>query len=114
MSDESPATEPQAATPVDENQIVAERREKLAKLRELGPAYPNDFSRTNIANYTNEIYGQKPREALEEEKVDVVIGRRMMLKRVMGRASFAALQDASGRIQLFISNDDAGEAAHAA
>ena len=100
--------------PQDENQIVAERREKLAKLRAAGIAFPNDFLRENTAGKLDELYGGKSREALEAEPVEVCVAGRMMLKRVMGKASFATVQDLSGRIQLYISNDGTGETAHAA
>ncbi|MDR2239125.1 MAG: lysine--tRNA ligase [Zoogloeaceae bacterium] len=100
--------------PQDENQIVAERREKLARLRAEGVAFPNDFLRENTAGKLDECYGDKSREALEAEPVDVCVAGRIMLKRVMGKASFATIQDLSGRIQLYVSNDRAGEATHAA
>jgi len=57
-------------------------------------------------------YGDQDKEQLEGVKVQVAVAGRMMLKRVMGKASFATIQDMSGRIQLFISNGDAGEEAH--
>jgi lysyl-tRNA synthetase class 2 len=107
-------SEEQPASPQEENQIIAERREKLAKIRAQGIAYPNDFARTNLANKLDEDHGEKTREALEAEKIEVGVAGRMMLKRVMGKASFATIQDMSGRIQLFIANDIVGEAAHAA
>jgi lysyl-tRNA synthetase class 2 len=98
----------------DENQIIAERREKLNALRELGPAFPNDFRRTDMAATLDEAHSEKTREQLDEAKIEVAVAGRMMLKRVMGKASFATLQDASGRIQVFITNADTGEEAHAA
>jgi len=104
----------QNALPQDENQIIAERREKLSRLRVEGVAFPNDFLRENTAGKLDELYGNKTREALEAEPVDACIAGRIMLKRVMGKASFATIQDISGRIQLYISNDHTGEAAHAA
>ncbi len=100
--------------PQDENQIVAERREKLAKLRAEGVAFPNDFLRENTAGKLDELYGGKSGEELEAEPVEVCVAGRMMLKRVMGKASFATVQDLSGRIQLYVSNDGTGEAVHAA
>ena len=106
-------TEP-TEIPHDENQIIAERREKLAKLRAEGVAFPNDFRRENTAAKLDELYGEKSREDLEQLPVAVCVAGRMMLKRVMGKASFAALQDLSGRIQLYVSNDATGEAVHAA
>ncbi|MBA3903091.1 MAG: lysine--tRNA ligase [Rhodocyclaceae bacterium] len=100
--------------PQDENQIIAERREKLARLRANGIAFPNDFRRENTAEKLDELYGEKTREELEGLPVEVVVAGRIMLKRVMGKASFATIQDLSGRIQLYISNDGTGEAVHAA
>ena len=103
-------TEQNPDTPLqDENHIIAERRAKLAKWRESGRAYPNDFVRENTAAKLDEIYGEKTREALEEENIEVSVAGRMMLKRVMGKASFATVQDLSGRIQLFITRDSVGE-----
>jgi lysyl-tRNA synthetase class 2 len=96
----------------DENQIVAERRAKLAALRELGPAFPNDFRRTHLADELHVKYGSRERETLAQEKIEVVVAGRMMLKRLMGKASFATVQDGSGRIQFYISDDDAGKEAH--
>ena len=104
-----------AAMPAqDENSIIAERRAKLASLREAGVAYPNDFRPTHKAYDLHGQYDALDNEALEANPVKVVVGGRMMLKRVMGRASFATVMDASGpqasgRIQLFLSNNDLGK-----
>ncbi|MEW6132216.1 MAG: lysine--tRNA ligase [Pseudomonadota bacterium] len=98
----------------DDNQIIGERREKLAKLRENGIAFPNDFERLHYAGELQAQYGHHDKAALEAQNVEVQLGGRMMLKRVMGRASFATLQDMSGRIQVYVSNDVTGEAAHEA
>jgi len=99
-------------TPQDENQIVAERRAKLAALRKEGVAFPNDFERKNLAGELHSKYDEMSHEELDMAHVQVAVAGRMMLKRVMGKASFATVQDMSGRIQLFISNGDTGEAAH--
>jgi lysyl-tRNA synthetase class 2 len=103
----------------DENAIIVERRGKLAALRKEGVAFPNDFRPRHKAAALQEQYGETERGALEEQAVRVVVAGRMMLKRVMGKASFATIQDASGpradgRIQLYISNELTGEAAHEA
>jgi lysyl-tRNA synthetase class 2 len=103
----------------DENSIIAERRGKLAALREQGPAFPNDFRPQHQAAALQAEYGNVDRELLESQPVTVVVAGRMMLKRVMGKASFATIQDASGpradgRIQLYISNELTGEEAHEA
>ena len=96
----------------DENQIIAERRHKLAELRRTGIAFPNDFERKHLAGDLHAEFGDKTHDELDAAQVHVAVAGRMMLKRVMGKASFATVQDMSGRIQLFISNNDTGEKAH--
>jgi len=101
----------------DENKIMAERRVKLAAIREKGVAFPNDFVPQHKAADLVDTYGGKTREELEAEPVPVVLAGRMMLRREAGKkAAFATLQDssgpsASGRIQIYITLDSAGEAA---
>jgi lysyl-tRNA synthetase class 2 len=111
------ATHPQseqhlAGQPQDENQIIAERRHKLAELRKAGAAFPNDFERKHLAGDLHAEFGERTHDELEALQVYVALAGRMMLKRVMGKASFATVQDMSGKIQLFISNNDTGEEAH--
>ncbi|MDP1607198.1 MAG: amino acid--tRNA ligase-related protein, partial [Rhodocyclaceae bacterium] len=96
----------------DENHIIAERREKLANWRASGNAYPNDFRRENLAGRLDELYGEKTREELEATPIEVKVAGRIMLKRVMGKASFATIQDLSGRIQLYLNNDGVGVPVH--
>jgi lysyl-tRNA synthetase class 2 len=103
-----------APASTDENPIIAERRAKLARLRELGPAFPNDFTRSHHAGELQTRFGTVEREALARDNVEVALAGRVMLKRVMGKASFATVQDTSGRIQFYISDDDTGAAAHEA
>lgn len=98
----------------DENQIIAERRAKLAGIRTQGVAFPNDFDRRDYAGALTDAHGDKSKEALAEEAIHVQLAGRMMLKRVMGKASFATLQDMSGRIQVYVSDDHAGADAHEA
>ena len=109
-----PEQPPAAPPPADENQIIAERRAKLRSWREAGDAYPNDFRRDAFAADLHQKYGTQPNEELEASALAVNVAGRMMLKRVMGRASFATIKDMTGRIQLYITNDGTGEAAHAA
>ncbi len=97
----------------DENHIIAERRAKLAEWRTTGRAFPNNFRRENYAGKLQEVYADNTREELEANPISVRIAGRMMLKRVMGKASFATIQDMSGRIQLFISRDNVGEEIYA-
>ena len=96
----------------DENQIIAERRAKLAALREAGVAFPNDFERKDFAGDIHTQFAETSKEALAEQAVAVQFAGRMMLKRVMGKASFATLQDMSGRLQIYLSNDLVGEDIH--
>lgn len=104
-----------AATPAedrpaqDESHVIAERREKLKALRAQGVAFPNDFRPQHYAADLHQQYGELDNEALEGKGIKVAVAGRMMLKRVMGKASFATIQDKSGRIQLFISRDNLGE-----
>jgi len=96
--------------PQDENQIIAERRAKLADRRAQGNAFPNDYRRDSLAADLHARYGDQPNEELEPRAVTVAVAGRMMLKRVMGKASFATLQDMSGRIQLYVTLDAVGAA----
>jgi len=96
-------------TPVDENKLIAQRREKLTAMRENGNAFPNDFRRDSLATELHEKYDDKTKEELEELKVPVKVAGRMMAKRIMGKASFAQLQDMSGKIQLFLQRDSLPE-----
>ena len=101
------------AAPVDENQIVAERRAKLAALRADGNnAFPNDFRRDALAADLHAKHGATPNEALEPAGIRVAVAGRIMLKRVMGKASFATIQDMSGRLQLYVTSDGIGAAAY--
>ncbi|MER2504261.1 MAG: lysine--tRNA ligase [Azonexus sp.] len=93
----------------DENQLIAERRAKLAEWRKTGKAFPNDFQRENTALKLLEGYSDKTSEELQGMPVEVRVAGRMMLKRIMGKASFATLQDLSGRIQIYVTRDTLGE-----
>jgi lysyl-tRNA synthetase class 2 len=92
----------------EDNKLIEERREKLRALRAAGPAFPNDWRRADLAGDLSRQYGDQTKEALEKTRVTVKVAGRMMLKRVMGKASFATLQDGSGRIQAYITQDVPG------
>ncbi|WP_295625321.1 lysine--tRNA ligase [uncultured Nitrosomonas sp.] len=98
----------------DENQIIAERRAKLTEIRQTNNAFPNTFRRDHLTSELFKQFNALSKEQLEEQPTIVKIAGRMVLKRVMGKASFATIQDMSGRIQLYISNDHTGEPVHAA
>tara|TARA_R110000787_G_scaffold35789_4_gene91638 strand:- start:7531 stop:9015 length:1485 start_codon:yes stop_codon:yes gene_type:complete len=87
--DETPST--------DENRLIAERRGKLADIREKGSAFPNQFRRSDFADKLQETFGDKDKEALEELGHRVSVAGRVMAK----RGPFMVLQDVSGRIQLY-------------
>lgn len=93
----------------DENKLIAQRREKLGEIREQGQAYPNDFRRKHLAQDLFEEYDEFTKEELAEKAVAVEIAGRMMFQRVMGKASFAHLQDMSGKIQIFVQKNGVGE-----
>ena len=100
------------AAPQDENQLIVERREKLKALRAAGIAFPNDVKPEHRAEALLAEYDSKTKEELEPLAIKVNVAGRMMLKRVMGKASFATLQDAGGRIQIYINNEGVGEELH--
>jgi lysyl-tRNA synthetase class 2 len=89
----------------EEHALIAQRRAKLNVLREAGNAFPNDFRRDAIAGELHAEYDEKDNDLLEVAPVRVKVAGRLMAKRVMGKASFAQLQDMSGRIQLFLQRD---------
>jgi lysyl-tRNA synthetase class 2 len=91
----------------DENRLIAERRAKLATIREQAglaqaSAFPNDFRRGNLAGDLHAAHAGSSAEQLEQAGIAVTVAGRMLAKRVMGKASFATISDPSGRIQLFL------------
>ena len=115
MSDHTPA----APAPQDENQLILERREKLKALRQIqadggAVAFPNDFKPSHKAEQLFDHYQHKSTEELATINANAKVAGRMMLKRVMGKASFCTLQDASfgssaGRIQIYVKREDVGD-----
>jgi lysyl-tRNA synthetase class 2 len=109
MTDQPSQTPPAA----DENSLIAERRAKLSALRGQGVAFPNDFVRADYAGDLQAEFADKETwtaEKLEALDRRVALAGRLMAKRVMGKASFAQVQDMSGRIQLYLQGADLGEA----
>ncbi len=95
---------------LDENKLIALRREKLAALRDGdGIAFPNDFRRDSLAARLHEQYGEEDTEALHDKAITVKVAGRLMAKRLMGKASFTQIQDMSGRIQIFLQKDNLPE-----
>ncbi len=104
-------TEP-SAPEEDENEIIALRKARLAELRVEGNAFPNDFRREHQAKELHNAYGDKTKEALKNELVPTAVAGRIVLRRYMGKASFVTLQDVSGRIQLYVRQNEVGEEAY--
>ena len=94
---------------IDENKLIAERKQKLAELREVGQAFPNDFRRDAYCADLQDRFGGKENEELEADKQYFSVAGRIMLKRIMGKASFTTIQDMTGRLQLYISKEAVGE-----
>lgn len=113
MSEPSHAAPAATAAGADDNQLIAERREKLAAIRQKGVAFPNDFKPKHHARDLLQRHGGQANEEIEPQAIVVSLGGRMMLKRVMGKASFATLQDSTGRLQLFVSRDNVGDEVYA-
>jgi lysyl-tRNA synthetase, class II len=97
----------------DENEIIKVRRDKLARWRAGGGAYPNGFRRDALAAALHERCKDLDKAALEAQALPAAVAGRVMLRRVMGKASFITLQDDSGQIQCYVRGDDVGEAAYA-
>ncbi|MGD2129510.1 MAG: lysine--tRNA ligase [Lysobacterales bacterium] len=94
-----------ADTEQDENRLIAERRAKLAALRETGEAYPNDFRENTTATELQERFGEMDAAELDAVEQTFAVAGRMMAKRVMGKIAFVRLQDRSGSIQLMVQRD---------
>ena len=87
-----------------ENKLIAERRGKLRELRNQGFGFPNQYRRTALAAQLHDIYDEYSNETLESDAVEVQIGGRLMTKRVMGKASFATIQDRTGKLEMLESS----------
>lgn len=118
MTEQNTSSAAEITAPQDENKLIAERREKLKALRESskangGVAFPNDFKPEHRAAALIAEHSDKDAEALDAAAIAVSVAGRMMLKRVMGKASFATVQDATGRIQAYVTRDAVGEELYA-
>jgi lysyl-tRNA synthetase class 2 len=96
-----------------ERDIVTTRREKLDRWRATGHAYPTSFRREAHAAELHERFAELDKAQLEAANENTRVCGRVMLRRVMGKASFITLQDVSGQIQCYVRGEDVGEAAYA-
>jgi len=97
---------------LSENEIIALRRVALDELRRGGNPFPNDFRREHLAKELHELFGEQTKEELEESSHETMVAGRVVLRRQMGKASFLTLQDFSGRIQLYVRQDEIGQDAY--
>lgn len=89
----------------DENNLFEVRKEKLKKLREQGKDYPNSFRRNELAKELIQEYSDLSKDDLENTSISVKVAGRIMLRRLMGKASFTTIQDMSAQIQLYLRED---------
>ena len=89
----------------DENNLFEVRKEKLKKLRKQGRDYPNSFRRNELAKELIKEYSDLSKDDLENSSISVKVAGRIMLRRLMGKASFTTIQDMSAQIQLYLRED---------
>ena len=97
---------------LDENDIFSLRKARLDEMRLKGTPFPNDFRRKHLASSLHDQFGENSKEELEGDTTETAVSGRVVLRRMMGKASFLTLQDVSGRIQLYVRQDDVGQDAY--
>jgi lysyl-tRNA synthetase class 2 len=94
---------------LSENDLILQRRAKLDALRKKGIAYPNTFRRDSLSGDLRNQYKEASKEELEKKSIQVTVAGRIMLQRIMGKASFITIQDMEGQIQAYIRSNDLPE-----
>ncbi|KTC65617.1 lysyl-tRNA synthetase, class II (plasmid) [Legionella adelaidensis] len=94
---------------LDESEVYQIRKQKLADLRKEGFNFPNQFRRQHLAQEITDSYEKCSKEELAEKHVEVIVAGRIVLRRIMGKASFFHIQDMSGRIQVYVKQNDLPE-----
>ena len=94
---------------LSENELLQQRRLKLKELRKQGKAYPNSFRRDSLSQDLKTLCFEMTKEELEEKAIEVSVAGRIMLQRIMGKASFITLQDMKGQIQAYVRSNDLPE-----
>ena len=90
-----------------EASILEERRRKLEELRDQNIAYVNNYTPTDKAQELHDSHGHLSKQELEDKKItDLAVAGRIVLKRIMGNASFVTIRDGSGDIQAYISKNN--------
>src|SRR3989338_7491691 len=93
-------------TELTEHDQIAQRKTKLASLRQSGSAFPNQFRRNRLAAELHRDYADQTAENLQQQTIQVKLAGRLMTRRLMGKASFIHLQDMSGQIQIYVRQQD--------
>ena len=94
---------------IDESDVYHIRKQKLAELRTGGFNFPNQFRREHLAQDLSNLYGELEKEPLAEQHVKAAVAGRIVLRRIMGKASFFHIQDVSGHLQIYIKSNDLPE-----
>jgi lysyl-tRNA synthetase class 2 len=94
---------------LDESEVYHIRKQKLAELRTSGFNFPNQFRREHLAAELMGEYAEFEKEALAQQQVKASVAGRIVLRRIMGKASFFHIQDVSGRMQIYIKANDLPE-----
>lgn len=94
---------------IDESEVYQIRKQKLVDLRESGFNFPNQFRRQYLAANLMDQYAEAEKESLAEQQIKVAVAGRIVLRRVMGKASFFHIQDVSGRLQIYLRQNDMPE-----
>lgn len=94
---------------LDESEVYHIRKQKLAVLRTSGFNFPNTFRREHLADALLKQYSETEKQTLEQKHVKVSVAGRIVLRRIMGKASFFHIQDVSGRIQVYLRSNDLPE-----
>jgi lysyl-tRNA synthetase class 2 len=90
-----------------EASILEERRRKLEELRDQNIAYVNNYTPTDKAQELHDSHGHLSKQELEDKKItNLAVAGRIVLKRIMGNASFVTIRDGSGDIQAYISKNN--------
>ncbi len=94
---------------LDESEVYQIRKQKLKELREQGFNYPNQFKPLHSTKEILEQYSDLSKEELNEKKIHVKIAGRIILRRLMGKASFFHLQDGKGKLQVYLRENEIPE-----
>ena len=94
---------------LDESEVYQIRKQKLAELRAQGFDFPNQFRPQHLAVELMDEHGEATKEALAEKEINAIVAGRIVLRRVMGKASFFHIQDLTGRVQIYVRKNDLPE-----